>query len=169
MFEKHSEWFLWTLPGAIAVGLCVLGEWSPAATQLALLIFIPLLISLLLWGALLLVWAGVRWSRGGRALPPLAGLLLSVLALCALLGTVLGVPRRVKVAAMPVVASLEHWRAEHGRYPRLESGERGFPSELRAALEAAGCERYQPWGDSFQLTCADHCYWSATQTWSAWD
>jgi hypothetical protein len=82
--EKRSEWFLWMLPGAMAVGLSVLGNWSPAATRLALLLFIPLCLFLLLWGALLFVLVAVRRWRANRVRPLLAGFLLSVLALFAL-------------------------------------------------------------------------------------
>jgi hypothetical protein len=169
MIDRHSHWFSWTLPGVIAIGLSVVGQWAPGATHLAIWIFIPLVICLLLGGALLLLVAGVRWYRGGRALPPLAGLLLLVVAVFALVHTVFEVPRWVKVAAAPALASLERWHMEHGRYPRLESGDRGFPSELRETLKSAGCRRYLPWGDAFQLTCADYNYWSTTQTWSGWD
>lgn len=102
-------------------------------------------------------------------MPLLAGLFLTVLAACALGDAVLGVPRRVKVAAAPALAALDRWRAEHGRYPRVDSGDRAFPAELRNAIEGAGCPRYVAWDESFQLSCAGYDYWSATQRWSAWD
>jgi hypothetical protein len=152
----------------MAVGLSVLGHWSAGATHLTLLIFVPLALALLLWGALLVVFVGVRWSRGGRVLPLLAGLLLTVVAACALGDAVLGVPRR-KVAAAPALAAFERWRAEHGRYPRVDSGDRAFPAELRNAIEGAGCSRYVAWDESFLLSCAGYDYRSATQRWSAWD
>jgi len=178
VIEKRSEWFFWTLPGAMAVGLSVLVQWSPGAHHhLVQLSFIPAAVRLevglllvsspLLWAALLLVLAAVRWWRGGRVLPPLAGLLFSAVALWAWAEVMLGVPRWVKTAAAPALDSLERWRAEHGRYPRVDLGDPGFPSELREVIKAAGCRRYELQGPSFALTCAD-CYYSAeTQTWSA--
>jgi hypothetical protein len=100
-------------------------------------------------------------------LPVLAGLLLSAVAVGAWGEVILGVHRWVKIAAAPALASLEHWRAQHGRYPRVSSGDPGFPLELRGVLEHAGCQRYSPQGESFDLTCADSNYNAATQTWSA--